>query len=108
MHEKRSKIDFFVNFRQLQKKLPICKKKYAEILHVSRAVVTNVEKKVKRRNRIFFGSHLEEQSVVKKNGPAYTKNKDIAVEHQPIKTRTYKFPEWSLFHKKFQIFSTIF
>ena len=58
-----SKLIFFANFRQLQKKLPICKKRYAEILHVPRAVVTIVEKKVKRRNRIFFGSHLEEQSV---------------------------------------------
>ena len=63
MHEKRSKIDFFANFRKLQKKLPICKKKYAEILNTARAVVTIAEKKVKRRNRIFFGSHLEEQSV---------------------------------------------
>ena len=64
MHEKRFKIDFFANFRRLQKKLPICKKRYDEILHVARAVVTIVEKKVKRRNRIFFGSLLEEQSVV--------------------------------------------
>ena len=64
MHEKRFKIDFFVNFRKLQKKLPICKKKYAEILHVARAVVTIVEKNEKRRNRMFFGSHFEEQSVV--------------------------------------------
>ena len=64
MHEKRFKIDFFVNFRKLQKKLPICKKRYAEILNTARAVVTIVEKKVKRRNRIFFGSHLEEQSVI--------------------------------------------
>ena len=56
MHEKWFKIDFFANFRKLQKKLPICKKKYAEILHTTRAVVTNVEKKVKPINRIFFGS----------------------------------------------------
>ena len=63
MHEKWFKIDFFANFRKLQKKLPICKKKYAEILNTARAVVTIVEKYVKRRNRIFFGSHFEEQSV---------------------------------------------
>ena len=56
MHEKRFKIEFFANFRKLQKKLPICKKKYAEILNVARAVVKNVEKKVKPRSRIFFGS----------------------------------------------------
>ena len=64
MHEKRSKIDFFVNFRKLQKKLPICKKRYAEILNVARTVVTNVEKNEKRIGRNFFGSHFEEQSVV--------------------------------------------
>ena len=51
-----SKSLFFVNFRKLQKKLPICKKKFAEILNVARAVVTNVEKKSNRHNRIFFGS----------------------------------------------------
>ena len=56
MHEKWFKIDFFANFRKLQKKLPICKKKYTKILNVARAVVTNVEKKVKSTNRIFFGS----------------------------------------------------
>ena len=56
MHEKWFKIVFFANFRKLQKKLPICKKKYAEILHTTRAVVTNVEKKVKPINRIFFTS----------------------------------------------------
>ena len=56
MHEKCFKIDFFVNFRKLQKKLPICKKKYAEILDVDRAVVTSVEKKFKSTSRIFFGS----------------------------------------------------
>ena len=63
MHEKCFKIDFFANFRKLQKKLLIWKKKYAKILNVARAVVTRVEKNEKRRNRIFFGSHLEEQSV---------------------------------------------
>ena len=56
MHEKRSKIDFFVHFRKLQKKLPICKKRYAEILNVARTVVTNVEKNSNRHNRIVFGS----------------------------------------------------
>ena len=56
MHKKRFKITFFANFRKLQKKLPICKKKFAEILNVARAVVTNVEKKVKPINRIFFTS----------------------------------------------------
>ena len=65
MHEKRSEIDFFVIFRKLQKKLPICKKKYAKILNSVRAVVTDVEKKVKRRGRNFFGSHLDQQSVKK-------------------------------------------
>ena len=55
---------FFANFRKLQKKLPICKKKYAEILNVDRSVVTHVERKQKRIGRNFFGSHLEEQSVV--------------------------------------------
>ena len=56
MHEKRFKIDFFANFRKLQKKLPICKKRYAEILNVFRTVVRNVEKKVKSTFRIFFTS----------------------------------------------------
>ena len=56
MHEKWFKIDFFANFRKLQKKLPICKKRYAEILHVGSAVAKNVEKKVKSNIRIFFGS----------------------------------------------------
>ena len=56
MHKKCFKINLFSKIRKLQKKLPICKKKYAEILHTTRAVVTNVEKKVKSTNRIFFGS----------------------------------------------------
>ena len=56
MHEKRSKIDFFANFRKLQKKLLICKKRYAEILHNGGAVVINVEKRVKSIFRIFFTS----------------------------------------------------
>ena len=56
MHEKCFKIDFFAIFRKLQKKLPICKKRYAEILHNGGAVVTNVEIKSNRHNRIFFGS----------------------------------------------------
>ena len=54
MHEKRAKIDFFVNFRKLQKELPICKKRYAEILHALRAVVTIVEKKSKTAKQNFF------------------------------------------------------
>ena len=63
MDEKRFKIYFFANFRKFQKKLPICKKRYAEILNVARAVVVIVEKNEKRIDRIFFGSHFEEQSV---------------------------------------------
>ena len=43
MHQKTLEIDFFVIFRNLQKKLPICKKKYAKILKSVRAVVTDVE-----------------------------------------------------------------
>ncbi len=54
MHEKCSKIDFFANFRKLQKKLPICKKRYAEILRTGGAVVTNVEKKSETAKLIFF------------------------------------------------------
>ena len=45
MHEKCFKIDFFAIFRKLQKKLPICKKRYAEILHNGVFVVINVENK---------------------------------------------------------------
>ena len=56
MHEKRFKIDFFSNFRKLQKKLPFPGKPYGSIRETSRAVVTIVEKKVKSTNRIFFGS----------------------------------------------------
>ena len=63
MHEKRSKIDFFVNFRKLQKKLPICRKRYAEILHVGSAVVKNVEKKVKPIIRIFLVPQKSRQTV---------------------------------------------
>ena len=72
MHTKSPKIVFFANFRKLQKKPPISKKKYAEILHVARAVVTSVEKNEKRVDRIFFGLHLEEQSVDQSTCP--TKN----------------------------------
>ena len=54
MHEKWSKIDFFVNFRKLQKKLPICKKRYTEILGVARAVVTIVEKNENGTAEIFL------------------------------------------------------
>ena len=56
MHQKTPKIDFFAIFRNLQKKLPICKKKYAKILNSVRAVVTDVEKNVESTNRIFFTS----------------------------------------------------
>ena len=55
MHEKRSKIDFFVNFRKLQKKLPICKKKYAKILNSVRAVVTDVENRQNGTSEDFLG-----------------------------------------------------
>ena len=48
--------DFFANFRKLQKKLPICKKNYAEILHVDSAIVKNVEKKSQTNNQNFFTS----------------------------------------------------
>ena len=54
---------FFAIFRNLQKKLPICKKKYIKILNSVRAVVTDVEKKVKRRIRIFFGFDLGRYTV---------------------------------------------
>ena len=56
MHQKTPKIDFFVIFRNLEKKVPICKKKYAKILNSVRAVVTDVEKNVESNNRIFFTS----------------------------------------------------
>ena len=56
MHQKTPKIDFFPIFRNLQKKVPICKKKYAKILNSVRAVVTDVEKNSESNNRIFFGS----------------------------------------------------
>ena len=65
MHQKTPKIDFFAIFRNLQKKVPICKKKYAKILNSVRAVVTDVEKKVKRISRNFFGLDLGQQSVKK-------------------------------------------
>ena len=54
MHEKCSEIDFFANFRKLQKKLAICKKRYAEILHVGSAVAKNVEKKSQIEHQNFF------------------------------------------------------
>ena len=56
MPQKTLKIDFFAVFRNLQEKVTICKKKYAKILNSVRAVVTDVEKKVKPIFRIFFGS----------------------------------------------------
>ena len=55
MHEKCFKIIFFANFRKLQKKLPICKKRYAEILRTGGAIVRNVEKsKINRQKKIKF------------------------------------------------------
>ena len=65
MHEKCFKIDFFANFRKLQKKLPICKKRYAEILNVARAVVTNVEKNSNRYSEFFLVPQKSRQSVRK-------------------------------------------
>ena len=41
---------FFANFRKLQKKLPICKKKFTKILHIARAVVIVVKNVKKRRS----------------------------------------------------------
>ena len=64
MHEKRSKIDFFVNFRKLQKKLIIGKKRYAEILHVGSAVVKNVEKKSNQESEFFLVPQKSRQTVV--------------------------------------------
>ena len=63
MHEKLFKIDFFANFRKLQKKLPIFKKKYTKILNVARAVVTSGEKIVKSRDRIFLVPQKSRQTV---------------------------------------------
>ena len=63
MHEKRSKINFFAKIRKLQKKLPFARKSLVGSRKSSRADVTGVEKKVKWRNRIFFGSHLERRTV---------------------------------------------
>ena len=56
MHQKTPKIDFFVIFRNLQKKLPICKKKYAKILNSVRAVVTDVENRQNGTSEGFLGS----------------------------------------------------
>ena len=56
MHQKTLKIDFFVIFRNLQKKLPICKKKYAKILNSVRAVVTDVENRQNGTSEGFVGS----------------------------------------------------
>ena len=63
MHEKCFKIDFFANFRKLQKKLTICKKRYAEILNVDRAVVTNVEKNSNRHSEFFLVPQKSRQTV---------------------------------------------
>ena len=64
MHEKRFKIDFFANFRKLQKKLLICKKRYAEILNVCRTIVRNVEKKSNRISEFFLVPQKSRQTVV--------------------------------------------
>ena len=63
MHEKCFKIDFFANFRKLQKKLPICKKKYTKILNVPRAVVTIVEKKSNQETEFFLVPQKSHQTV---------------------------------------------
>ena len=63
MHSNRPKSFFLQIFENFRKNRPFQKEKYAEILHVARAVVTSVEKNEKRVGRIFFGSHFEEQSV---------------------------------------------
>ena len=47
---------FFCKFSKTSEKIAYLQKKYAEILNVARAVVTNVEKKVKSTFRIFFTS----------------------------------------------------
>ena len=69
--KKMAKISFHPKIRKLQKKLSIRKKRYAEIVNSVRAVVTYVNfffffSKFfqKRRNRIFFGCDLDEQTVV--------------------------------------------
>ena len=56
MHQKTPKINFFVIFRNLQKKLPICKKKYVKILNSVRAVVTDVENRQNGTSERFLGS----------------------------------------------------
>ena len=70
MHTNSPKIVFFANFRKLQKKPPISKKKYAEILNVARAVVTSVEKKNKkmsnRQAEFFLVPQKSHQTVVEK------------------------------------------
>ena len=64
MHEKWSKIDFFANFRKLQKKLPIGKKRYAEILRTGGAIVRNVEKKYNQSSEKNQVPSLVSQAVV--------------------------------------------
>ena len=67
-----AKISFRLKIRKLHKKLPIGKKRYAEIVNSVCAVITDVEFCFlffdvflqKRRNRIFFSRDLEEQTVV--------------------------------------------
>ena len=67
MHKTWFKIDFFVNFRKLQKKLPICKKRYGKILNVARAVVTSGEKKSNRTSEFFLVPQKSRQTVIGNN-----------------------------------------
>ena len=90
MHEIIFKIDFFAIFRKLQKKLPICKKKYAKILNVARAVVARVEKNQKRSNRKKSGLKFWEQTVTKI--PKSTSPKFPKVAHKSFqKTKISNF-----------------
>ena len=60
MHEKWSKIDFFANFQKLQKKLPICKKKYAEIRDTVRSVVKEL---LQGRDISYFTTNCNQKGV---------------------------------------------
>ena len=46
----------FCQFSKTSEKIAYLQKKVYQNLHAARAVVTNVEKKVKSNNRNFFGS----------------------------------------------------
>ena len=72
---------FFANFRNFQKKLPVCKKMYAEILNVDRSVVTYVGKNEKRIGRNFLGSDLEGQSVVRFCTKFHTPTSSSRISH---------------------------